>query len=235
MRTIKAFQIGLLTAIAGVSIGCGQIEVPLNLALAEGSTIELEIPFFAPPFDHAETTLVGGVETTAVVDLDPWNLIDPDGIAAAIEIDDLVIAGEPILLAGALNTGTICVLPDPDLDSGGLALIQPFRHQMDVQMTLNTIISVTDPFLAGFLGPGLPFPAEVDATIPITLSDLFDLFLGLLFGGDGGLTGLELTQELSATIPDDVPILAGSQVTATLTLVSVDAIPADPLLADCVE
>jgi len=127
------------------------------------------------------------------------------------------------------------VLLDPDNESGGMALIQPFRHQMDVQMTLNSIVTVTDPFLAGFLPGGLPFPAEVDATIPITLSDLFDLFLGLLFGGNGGLTGLELTQELSATIPDGIPILAGSEITATLTLVSVDAIPADPLLADCVE
>jgi hypothetical protein len=235
MGTIKAFQIALLTAIAGVSIGCGQIEVPLNLALAEGSTIALNIVNFAPPFNHVETALVGGVETTAIVDLDPWNLIDPDGIAAAIRIDDLLIAGDPILLGGSLSTGTICTLLDPDNESGGVALIQPFRHQMDVQMTLNTIISVTSPVLSNFLPNGLPFPAEIDATIPITLSELFDLFLGLLFGGDGGLTGLELTQELSGTIPDDVPILAGSEITATLTLVSVDAIPADPLLADCVE
>ncbi len=235
MRLFKALQITLLTTVAAVSIGCGKIEVPLNLALAEGSTIGLDIPLFSPPYDHAETTLVGGVETTAIVDLDPWNLISPSGIAAAIRIDDLVIAGEPILLAGSLNTGTICTLLDPDNESGGLALIQPFRHQMDVQMTLNTIISVTDPFLAGFLPGGLPFPAQVDATIPVTLSDLFDLFLGLLFGGNGGLTGLELTQQLSATIPDDVPILAGADITATLTLVSVDAIPADPLLADCVQ
>lgn len=235
MRFIQAFQISFLTAIAGVSIGCGQIEVPLNLALAEGSTIALEIPLFPPPYDHAETTLVGGVETTAIVDLDPWNLISPSGIAAAIRVDDLLIAGESILLAGSLNTGTICTLLDPANESGGLALIQPFRHQLDVQMTLNSVIGVTDPFLAEFLPGGLPFPAEIDATIPITLSDLFDLFLGLLLGGNGGLTGLELTQDLTATIPDDVPILAGSEITASLTLVSVDAIPADPLLVDCVE
>ena len=236
MRLFQALQITFLTGVAAFSIGCGKIEVPLNLALAEGSTIGLDIPAFSPPYDHAETTLVGGVETTAIVDLDPWNLISPSGIAATIRIDDLVIAGEPILLAGALNTGTICTLLDPDNPSGGLALIQLFRHQMDVQMTLNTIVSVTDPFLSNFLPGGLPFPANVDATIPITLSDLFNLFLGLLFpSSGGGLTGLQLTQELTATIPDDVPILAGSEITATLTLVSVDAIPADPLLADCVQ
>jgi hypothetical protein len=190
--------------------------------------------FFPPPYDHAETWLVGGVETTAIVDLDPWNLISPSGIAAAIRINDLLIAGEPMLIAGAFSTGTICTLLDPANPSGGLALIQPFRHQMDVQMTLNTIISVTDPFLSSFLPEGLPFPAAIDATIPVTLGDLFNLFLGLLFPSTGGgLTGLEFTQELSSTLPDDVPILAGSQLTAKLTLVSVDAIPTDPLLADC--
>ena len=236
MRLFKALQIALLTGVAGVSIGCGQIEVPLNLAIDPSSTIALDMPLFPAPFDHAETTLVGGVETTAVVDLDPWNLISPDGIAAAIRIDDLLIAGEPILIAGgAFNTGTICTLLDPNSPSAGIALIQPFRHQMDVQMTLNTVVSVTDPVLHSLLPGGLPFPANIDATIPITLSDLFDLFLGLLFGGNGGLTGLELTQELSSTIPDSVPLLAGSQITAKLTLVSVDAIPADPLLADCVQ
>ena len=235
MRLFKALQIALLTGVAGVSIGCGQIEVPLNLAIDPSSTIALDMPLFPPPFDHAETTLVGGVETTAIVDLDPWNLISPDGIAAAIQINDVLIAGEPILIAGALSTGTICALLDPNSPSAGIALIQPFRHQMDVQMTLNTVVSVTDPFLLSLLPGGLPFPANIDATIPITLSDLFDLFLGLLFGGNGGLTGLELTQELSSTIPDTVPLLAGSQITAKLTLVSVDAIPADPLLADCVQ
>ena len=235
MRLFKALQIALLTGVAGVSIGCGQIEVPLNLAIDPSSTIALDMPLFPAPFDHAETTLVGGVETTAIVDLDPWNLISPDGIAAAIRIDDLLIAGEPIVIAGAFNTGTICTLLDPNSPSAGIALIQPFRHQMDVQMTLNTVVSVTDPVLHSLLPGGLPFPANIDATIPITLSDLFDLFLGLLFGGNGGLTGLELTQELSSTIPDTVPLLAGSQITAKLTLVSVDAIPADPLLADCVQ
>jgi hypothetical protein len=104
-------------------------------------------------------------------------------------------------------------------------------------MTLNSLITVTSPILAGFLPDGLPFPAEIDATIPITLSDVFDLFLGLIggSGGSGGLTGLELTQELTTTLPDDVPLLGGSDISATLTLVSVDAIPADPLLADCVQ
>lgn len=233
---IRAFQATLLSAFAALSIGCGQIEVPLNLAVSGDSNISIYIPSFSPPYDVVETSLVGGVETTAIIDLNPFELISPNGIAAVIRIDDLLIAGTPFLIGGALSTGTICTLLDPDIDSGGIALIQPFRHQMNVQMSLNTVISVTNPQLAIFLPGGLPFPAEVDATIPITLADLFDLFLGLIAGGGGGgLTGLELTQELTATLPPDIPLLANAEVTATLTLVSVDEIPADPLLADCVE
>jgi hypothetical protein len=235
MRTIRAsLHMTLLAALFAGSFGCGQIEVPLNLALAGDSAIDLYMPLFPPPHDTAHSDLVGGVETTAIVDLDPFALIDPDGIAAAIQVDDLLIAGTPILIGGALSTGTICGNLDPESPSGGIALIQPFRHQMDVQMTLGTVISVTNPALSVFLPGGLPFPAEIDTTIPITLSDLFDLFLGLLFGG-GGLSGLELTQEISATLPDDIPLLAGSEISATLTLVSAEEIPADPLLADCVE
>jgi hypothetical protein len=235
MRNFRALQATLVSVFAAASIGCGQIEVPLNLALAGDSQIAMYIPILSPAHRNVVSSLVGGVETTAVIDLNPFELISPNGIAAVIRIDDMLIAGEPILLGGALSTGTICTLLDPEAASGGLALIQPFRHQMNVQMTLNSVINVTSPFLSGYLPDGLPFPAEIDATIPITLADLFDLFVGLLGGGNGGLTGLELTQEITTTLPDDIPILAGSDVTATLTLVSVDAIPADPLLADCAE
>ena len=235
MRTQRALQATLLSAFAALSIGCGQIEVPLNLAVSGDSNISIYIPAFSPPYDVVETSLVGGVETTAIIDLNPFELISPNGIAAVIRVDDVLIAGTPFLIGGALSTGTICTLLDPDNASGGMALIQPLRHQMNVQMTLSTVIGVTNPQLAMFLPDGFPFGAEIDTTIPITLADLFDLFLGLIGGGGGGLSGLELTQELSATIPDGVPFLSGAEVTASLTLVSTDAIPADPLLADCVQ
>ena len=59
-----------------------------------------------------------------------------------------------------------------------------------------------------------------------------DLF-GLLLGGGGG-AGLELSQDIAATIPPEVPFFGGALVEASLTLATVDQIPADPLLADCV-
>jgi hypothetical protein len=82
----------LLTGVAGVSIGCGQT-VPLNLAIDPWQHHRAGHAAFLCPYDHAETTLVGGVERRRS-SIDPWNLISPEGIAAAIRIDDVLIAGD---------------------------------------------------------------------------------------------------------------------------------------------
>ena len=170
-----------------------------------------------------------------MVDLDPFRLITPEGLAAAIRVDDILIAGEEILIGGALPTGTICVVPDEMAASGGLALIQPLRRQLALQLTLATEILLMDPMLEDLVGTSvdLPFAAEVDVEIPITLSEVFTLLAGLL--KTGKLLGLEVTQQLVSTLPPDTPFLGPAQVTTALTLAAVEQIPADPLLADCVD
>lgn len=215
-----------LVLTSGMGVACGEIEVPTNLAVLPGSSISLTLPL-PPPNDIAETTLVGGIEARAIIDLGLGSLLDPNGIVAVLEVDDILIAGEEIVFLGLIPTGTICVEPGQDPPGSGLAYLQPLRHRGIISMDLFTQIRVTDPTTAGVLGgTPLPFDVMIDATVPLTLSDLIDLFLGT--------GGLVIDQQLVSTLPPDLPIIGGSTVTADVTLASVDEIPVDPLLLDCV-
>lgn len=49
----------------------------------------------------------------------------------------------------------------------------------------------------------------------------------------GGGAGFELSQQIQATLPPEIPILGGSIVTADVTFASADALPASPLLDHC--
>jgi hypothetical protein len=218
----------LLAVTSWFGVACSQVEIPLNLAVAPGSLIEItEIPGLPPDLNHASTILVGGVETRAVIDLDPWKLFSKNGIVGAIEVDDLLLAGEEIVFLGIIPTGTICIEPGASPPGAGAVVLQLLRHQAVFHLDLFTQIRVTDPTTAGlFGGVPLPFDATVDATIPLTLADL----LGLL-GGGGGLT---ISQELVSVLDPSLPLIGGATVTADLTLESVDEIPADPLLVDCI-
>jgi hypothetical protein len=161
------------------------------------------------------------------LDLNPFHLFSPNGLVALLSIDRVRIAGEEINIAG-LRTGTLCVYDDVSNPGGGIAYLRPLRHEADFLLSFNTLISVTDPFIQTLFPDPLPFEAEIDTTVPITLSDLVGLLLG---GGSGG--GLELSQEIATTLPDDLPILGGGNVTANLTLATVDAFPSDPMLDEC--
>lgn len=232
MRIARFVQLGLLATLLGSgSVGCGDIEIPLDLALVGDNTISIE-QAGSPPLS---TTLVGGVETTIVADIGILSLLNPNGIAAAISVDDLLIAGENIpVLGGIINTGTLCIEQNLDNPGGGMAHLRIFQGEADFMLALNTIIRGTDPGFVALLDTlgisGLPFDTVVDVQdVPLSFGDL----IGLAFGGGGG-GGLELTQEISTTLPADIPFFGGADVTALLTLATVDEIPADPLLADCV-
>lgn len=216
----------LVSALFTMNVGCGQIQLPVTFALKGENTISLEIPFFPPGRNVFTSELVGGADATVSVDLNPFHLFTPNGLAAMITIDQVRIAGTAIDLLG-LNTGTICIYDDVENPGGGIAYLRPLRREGDFNLAFNTLIAVTDPFILGLFPDPLPFAAEVSATVPITLSDLF----GLLAGSSTG--GIELSQELTSTLPEEVPILGGSLVTADLTLATVEDFPVDPLLDDC--
>lgn len=216
--------------VAATGLGCGEIEMPIDLALEQPSELTLELPIFPPPFDQATTSLVGGVQTTIIADLGLLKLLGAlvgKAIPAEIVIDDILIAGSEILIGGGLPTGAICLFQDPDLASGGTAKLNLLLGAAAFDMTLNTRLGLTDPLLGGLLGEPAPFTQVVSAVTPLSIGDM----LAMLGGGGGGLA---LTQEIDATF-GPVPILGTIHVTGALTLASSDEFPSDPLLDTCAD
>jgi len=225
---MHALRLVPLLLASSLTMACGDIELPLNLEVSEDSVIELNFPSFPPPNDVAQTTLVGGVETTVAVDISLLDLILNKGFLATIVVDDVDIAGESIVIGNILPTGTICVSDRPSNPGGGMALLQPIQERAQVALDLFTDIRPTDPGIVQLLG-GEPFPFDVsiEKEIPLSFADL----IGLLGGGGGG--AFTLSETLSTTLPPDVPIVGGAPVVADVTLSSVDEIADDPLLLDC--
>lgn len=215
----------LIALFAATSVGCGKIELPVTFSLVGDNSISLEIPAFPPPDNVFGSSLVGGADATVVIDLNPFELLSPRGIVAVILVDRVSMAAEPIDILG-LDTGIVCVSDDLANPGGGFAFLRPLSGQADFTLTLNTLISPTAPLLLSLFPDPLPFQAAIDQTIPITLADLF----GLLAGGG---SGLELSQQLQATLPPDIPILGGSIITADVTLATTDTFPVSPLLDSC--
>jgi len=233
MRIARFVQVGLLaTLLGGGSVGCGDIDIPLDLALVGDNTITITAPSLPLPL---QTSLVGGVETTISVDIGLFSLLNPNGIMAGIAVDDLLFAGGNIPILGGLNTGTVCIEQNLDNPGGGTAHLRILQGAADFLLALNTNIRGTDPTFTLVLeqlglSSGFPFDTVVDVQdVPLSFGDL----IGLLLGG-GGSGGLELSQDISSTLPPDIPFFGGATVETSLTLATVDAIPADPLLADCV-
>lgn len=216
----------LLAALFTLNTACGQIDLPLTLGLQGENSISIRIPIFPPGQDVYSSTLVGGADATVTLDLNPFHLFSPDGLVALLAIDRVRIAGTDIDIAG-LHTGTLCIYDDLGNPGGGIAYLRPLRQEADFLLSFNTFIAVTDPFIRQFLGDPLPFEAEIDTTVPVTLSDLVGLLLG---GGSGG--GLELSQEISTTLPP-LPLFGEMEATAQLTLATVEEFPTDPMLDEC--
>lgn len=219
----------LLAALLTLNTACGQIDLPLTLALQGENDISIQIPAFPPGRDTFSSTLLGGAAATVSIELNPFHLFSPNGLVALLAIDKVRIAGTDINIAG-LHTGTLCIYDDVANPGGGVAYLRPLRQEADFQLSFNTLISVTDPFILSLFPDPLPFEAELDTTVPVTLADLVGLLLG---GGAGGGGGLELSQQVTTTLPEDLPILGGGTVVANLTLATVEEFPTDPMLDEC--
>jgi len=207
-------------------LGCGQLEFPVTLALVGDNVITLEVFYFPPGQNTFSTTLVGGAEARILVDLtNPLELLQPEGIAANVIIDRVLIAGPNINLF-TLRTGTICTYEDPSLESGGIAFLRPIQNEGEFHLTMNTLIGVTDPRLLTLFPDPLPFAAQIDDTTRVTLVDMINIAAGR--GAD-----IEVSQVIVAVLPEDIPILGNSTITADVTLKSVEEFPVDPLLDEC--
>lgn len=225
MRSARpAHLLAALAAFIGLGSGCGDVSIPVDLALEQPSSLSLALPT-----EQATTELVGGVATTIEADLGLLKLLGAllgKALPADIVVDDVLIAGTSISVFGGLfNTGTICVFQDADLPSEGSAAFNLLLGSAAFDMTLNASLAITDPTLGGFLGGPQPFSQSIMAVVPLSLSDLF----GILGGGGGGLA---LTQEID-TVFGPVPLLGEVHVTGELTLASADGFPSDPLLDEC--
>jgi hypothetical protein len=229
--SLRAQLLVALFALAVVpSFGCGEIELPVDLALEAPSELTLELPVFPPPFNEESTSLVGGVQTTIVADIGLLELLGAligKAIPADIVVDDILIAGTEILIGGGIPTGAICLFQDPDLASTGSAALNPLLGVAAFDMTLNTKLGVTDPLLASLIGEPAPFTQVISAVVPLSIGDL----LTILAGGDSGIA---LTQEIDAEF-GPVPVIGIIHVTGSLTLVSTDTPPSDPLLDTCAD
>lgn len=208
------------------SIGCGQIELPVTLALEQPSDLTIEVAITDPPIE-ATTNLVGGVETTIVTNIGLKELLGAligKAIPADIAIDDILIAGSEFDIGGLL-TDTICLFQDPAVPSEGAASFNLLLGVAGFDMTLNTKLGITDPFLDALLGGAQPFQQVISATVPVSLSDMLALI-------SGGGAGLSISQDIDAQF--DTGILGPIHVTGTLTLASTDTFPTGALIDDCV-
>jgi hypothetical protein len=226
MRTARpAHLFAALAAFIGLGSGCGDVELPVILALEQPSSLSLELPTGA-----ATTTLIGGVDTTITADLGLLKLLGAlvgKALPADIAVNDVLIAGSPVdVFDGLFNTGVICVFQDPDVPSAGSAAFNLLLGTAAFNLTLNAAIALTDPTLGAFVGVQ-GFSQSIATVVPLSLSDL----LGILGGGGGGLA---LTQSID-TVFGPVPLLGEVHVTGELTLASADAFPSDPMLDVCAD
>lgn len=220
MQLRRSLQALLVSAVASTGIACGDIEVPIVLGLVGENTIGLTLPDLPPELGELSTDLTGGVETTMSIGI--VDIFSFGGIPAGISVDHINIAGDPLLiLGGLLDSGELCIYIDPNNPGGGTAVVKIFQGEADFLLALNTLVEVTNQDLVNQLGLApLEFGSTIDESFPISLGEL----IGLLLGGGGG-GGLELSQTITDTLDESIPIFGGAEISATLTLASVDTLP----------
>ena len=131
----------------------------------EGSDITLSGISLLPD-EVLSSSLEGGASGTARINVNLFSL----SASGTFTIDELRIAGTEFasLTTGlSLPTGTICVAPHPDLDSGGTLSIPSIFNQNDVDVTidLNTV-----NFLTGLFG-NIVAPVATNSMLEFNISE----------------------------------------------------------------
>jgi hypothetical protein len=225
----KALRLVVLLGFAVGAIGCGEIQMPMTLALDEGSAIGIAlVGVWGDEIPLGTTELEGGVETSMTATIDLAALLLKVPIFGIIEIDDLLFAGSEFAILG-IPTGTLCTIPDPNGSSGGSALIDFANSRIDFVMDLDTAIKITNPVLGNLIPDGFLFTMSVEEGADVTLAELLEM----AFGNADGV--LSITQDLDVSIVAEV---LGSalplHVTGQLTLSTANEFPTGDMLDECI-
>jgi hypothetical protein len=203
-----------------VGTGCTQV-IDSILAAQDGSGVTITGGPVGPAM--LTTQFVGGIDSTATVQISFFDLLLNRPLDGTVEINDMLFAGTPIQI-GPFNTGAICVAPiDPNNPGGGTIEIDLKHNTLTFAVTTDAGIRLADPVLGPLVGV-LPFPVDVSASSPVSLKQL----LGALGGGS---LGIQITQPIALTIATGP--FAGATATGQFILAEASAFPTDPKLDTC--
>lgn len=217
---VRALMLVGLTWTAVGSTGCSQV-LDTIIAAQEGSGVTIQLGTL-----DLETQFVGGIDSTVTIQISLFDLLFGLPLKGTVDVNDMLFAGTPIILAPGVSTGAICISPlDPADPGGGTIKIDLKRRKLTMQVTSISGIRLADPVLGPVVGV-LEFPVEVDSVVPVSLLDL----LGALGGGS---LPLDITQDVSLVIDDPSSPFNGAVITGQFVLGQADAFPSDPLIDEC--
>jgi len=217
---MQSRRLALASALVALVVltGCfGVVKIPANLNIDPNQTSTLTIDFLGTP---VVIPLHGGVQ--GEFDADLKNLLTRQGIVATIKGNAITIAGDSAKIFN-LDTGTLCIGQNPNDPTVGTALINLFTgSSADIHFGgLATSTLIAQLVAGGAIALGVDAD---DVPLKIDVGKLLKLQI------DGAIRADVVT---TGTIPDDVPLLAGSSFTLETHLVSALQPSDDPLLADC--
>jgi len=228
MRIQKSVLSGLTLLLAGGSVGCS-LSIDQILEMQEGSAVELfMIPTSGDDIPQGTLEFEGG--TVMRIDVSTSLLDYLDGtVDGDVEVLDIFFAIPSIKFLGAIPTGTICVIPDGAVESGGSFAYDVLQQEAFFDVLVATLAIPTSPTVRPVLvGGAFSFPFDLESTIPLTLVDA----IGLV----SGTGSLEVSQPIDDIF--EVKAFGGAatyymRATGEVTLASTDAFPFTPLMQEC--
>jgi hypothetical protein len=234
MRANKLAMVLILAACASHSLACS-LQVQSLLGVQPGSEMSIQVFDLEPDVVPVE----GGASMLIDIDISFFDVLF-GSFEGDISVGDVLIAAPGVDFLGfpEFNTGTLCVVPDPDGPGGGTFEASLFQKTATFDVAVNTVAMITNPLvLALIVGGNFDFPFSFQSSVPFGLADM----LGILGGGGPELEVTEpIDQELRFAVDLDGPgggnpFFVIATVGGTLTMATVDAFPSSPLLDDCIE